>query len=161
MTLVFVFSRASAFSVCTSSFVHARNFLGFAVLAFFAFFAIYVPHPSIFHVARLMLHPRVHAGLSQSFATHVSEEVLIAVPVDVAGADQRPELFRLQLLPCDLPLQLSDDLFHAARSPSSTCSMLLTNQGPSQNKTPDFASPTSPPPPGAAVKVKPLGAAQP
>jgi len=56
------------------------------------------------HVARLMLHTRVDAGLSQSFATNVSEEVLIAVPVHVARADQRPELFRLQLLPCDLPL---------------------------------------------------------
>jgi hypothetical protein len=66
------------------------------------------------HVARLMYHPRIDARLSQSFAAHVSEEVFLAIPVDVATPDQTLELFRLQLLPGDLPLQLSDDLFHAA-----------------------------------------------
>jgi hypothetical protein len=40
---IFVFSRTSAFSIRTSSFVHARNFLGFAVFVS-AFFAISVPH---------------------------------------------------------------------------------------------------------------------
>jgi hypothetical protein len=43
--------------------------------------------------------------------------VFVVVPVDVAGADQSLELFRLQLLAGNLPFQLSDDLFHAARSP--------------------------------------------
>jgi hypothetical protein len=45
MTLVLVFSRASAFSIRTSSFVHARNFLGFAAFVVpVTFFAISVPH---------------------------------------------------------------------------------------------------------------------
>jgi hypothetical protein len=43
MTVVFVFSRASAFSIRTSSFVHARNFLGFA---FFAIAAPLVGNPA-------------------------------------------------------------------------------------------------------------------
>jgi hypothetical protein len=64
--------------------------------------------------ARLMFHLRVDAGLSQSVAALISEEVLIAVPVDVARADQPSELFRLQLLAGQQPLQLSDDLVHAA-----------------------------------------------
>jgi hypothetical protein len=52
--------------------------------------------------------------LSQSVAALVGEEVLIAVPVDVARADQPLELFWRQLLAGGLPLQLSDDLVHAS-----------------------------------------------
>jgi NHL repeat len=42
--------------------------------------------------------------------------VLVAIPVDVPRADQRLELFRLELLAGGLPLQLSDDLLHAAHT---------------------------------------------
>jgi hypothetical protein len=48
---------------------------------------------------------------------HVSEEIFIAIPVDVARADQTLELFQLQPFAGDLPLQLSDDLLHAATLP--------------------------------------------
>src|SRR5580704_13251712 len=62
-------------------------------------------------------HHRVDAGLSQSFAAHVSKQVLLAIPVDVSRADQPLELFWRERLAGDLPLQLSDHLLHAARSP--------------------------------------------
>src|SRR5580704_15709123 len=58
--------------------------------------------------------PRLDAELSQSVAALVGQEVLIAVPVDVARADQRLELFWRQLLAGGLPLQFSNDLVHAA-----------------------------------------------
>jgi hypothetical protein len=48
-----------------------------------------------------MYHPQVDARLSQSFTAQVCEEVLIAIPVDVAAPDQPFELLRFQLLPCD------------------------------------------------------------
>ena len=59
---------------------------------------------------------RVNTGLRQSLATLAREEVLVAIPVDVSRADQPLELFRVQLLAGGLPLQLSDDLPHAAQS---------------------------------------------
>ena len=46
MTLVFVFSRASAFSIRISSFVHARNVLRVPVFVS-TFFAISVPHAPV------------------------------------------------------------------------------------------------------------------
>jgi hypothetical protein len=55
----------------------------------------------------------VDARLSESIAAFVGEDVLIAIPVNVACADQALELFWRQLLACNLPLQLSDDLVHA------------------------------------------------
>jgi hypothetical protein len=65
-----------------------------------------------------MCHPRLNAELSQGVVALVGEEVLIAVPIDVARADQPLELFWRQLLAGGLPLQLSDDLVHSAHSPS-------------------------------------------
>jgi hypothetical protein len=70
-----------------------------------------------------MLYPRVNTGLSQSVAARVSNEVLIAGSVDVARTDQPPELFGLQRLASDQPLQLSDDWFMrpALRVPRHQC----------------------------------------
>jgi len=65
-------------------------------------------------VVRQCAIPRLDAELSQSVAALVGQEVLIAVPVDIARADQRLELFWRQLLAGGLPLQLSNDLVHAA-----------------------------------------------
>jgi hypothetical protein len=48
--------------------------------------------------SHLALDLMVNFGLSQSVVALVSQEVLIAVPVDVTRADQCPQLFRLQLL---------------------------------------------------------------
>ena len=62
---------------------------------------------------------RVNTWLRQSLATLAREQVFVAVAVDVPRADQPLELFRLQLLAGDLPLQFSDHLLHAARSPES------------------------------------------
>jgi len=63
--------------------------------------------------SQLMCISRLDAGLSQSVSALVGEEVLIAVPVDVARADQPLDLLWRQLLASSLPLQLSDDLVHA------------------------------------------------
>jgi len=52
----------------------------------------------------------VHPELSERVAALFSEEVRIAVAVDVARADQPLELFWLQFLAGELPLQLADDL---------------------------------------------------
>ena len=70
-------------------------------------------------VVRQCAIPRLDAELSQSVAAFVGEEVLITVALDVARADQPLELFWRQLLAGGLPLQLSDDLVHAAHSLSS------------------------------------------
>jgi hypothetical protein len=77
------------------------------------------PSPSTRSWSRRDIRARVDTGLSQSLAAPVGEQVLIAVPVEVARADQPLELFRLQLLAGGLSLQLSDDLLHSARSPES------------------------------------------
>jgi hypothetical protein len=65
-------------------------------------------------VVRQCAIPRLDAELSQSVAALVGQEVLIAVPIDVARADQRLKLLRRQLLAGGLPRQLSNDLVHAA-----------------------------------------------
>src|SRR6202040_4019114 len=65
-------------------------------------------------VGRQRALPRLDAELSQSVAALVGQEVLIAVPVDVARADQCLELFWRQLRAGGLPLQLSNNLVHAA-----------------------------------------------
>jgi len=64
-------------------------------------------------------------GLRQGIAAHAGEQVLIAIPVDVSGADQSLELFRLQLLAGGLPLQLSDDLLHVTYSPNARAACSL------------------------------------
>jgi hypothetical protein len=65
-------------------------------------------------VVRQCATPRLDAELSQSVAALVGQEVLIAVPVDVACADQRLELFwrasrtakrRSRISPCALAPQ--------------------------------------------------------
>jgi hypothetical protein len=83
---------------------------------------------------RLRLFPRVPEGLDDfgarwllagvrraepERAGHVGEVMLVAIPVDVARADEPLKLFRLQLFTSGLPLQLSDHLVHAARFPKS------------------------------------------
>jgi hypothetical protein len=72
--------------------------------------------PRMIGRAARWLPTRVNTGLRQGVAAHVGEVVLIAIPVDVPRADQPFDLFRLQLLAGGLPLQLSDDLVHAAPS---------------------------------------------
>jgi hypothetical protein len=58
------------------------------------------------YVAQLLCHARLDAGLSQNVAALIGEEVLIAVPVHVARTDQRLELFQLQPLASEQPLQM-------------------------------------------------------
>ena len=81
----------------------------------------------------LMCNPRLDPEWRKSVAGFIGEEVLIAVPVDVARPDQRLELFWRQLLAGGLPLQLSDDLVHAASIMNALMDMVSSRQPPGAN----------------------------
>jgi hypothetical protein len=80
-----------------------------------------------------MCHSRLDPELSKSIAGFIGEEVLIAVPVDVARPDQRLELFWRQLLAGGLPLQLSDDFVHAASMMNALLDTVSSWQPPGAN----------------------------
>jgi hypothetical protein len=80
-------------------------------------------------ITPLICFPWIDARPNESVAALVSEDVLVAVPIGVARADQALELFWRQLLAGKLPLQLSYDLVHAVPLHNSALSNVRLHRG--------------------------------